>query len=154
MSPAPELQADFDGIARLEEAGARAESPYLHWLARQLPSRLGTVLEVGCGTGAFSRLLAARADRVLALDLSPEMIRVAQARSTTYPNVRYEVCDFEAWAPPPEAFDAVVSVATLHHLAFVPALEKMKQALRPGGVLGILDLLDLRGARHLGRNFV
>jgi SAM-dependent methyltransferase len=43
-----------------------------------------------------------------------------------------------------ESFDAVMSIATLHHLPLAPALERFKQLLRPGGVLVVVGLYRLR----------
>jgi len=43
----------------------------------------------------------------------------------------------------PESFDFIASIATLHHLPLVPALERFKQLLRPGGVLAVIGLYRL-----------
>ncbi|HEX6751031.1 MAG TPA: class I SAM-dependent methyltransferase [Longimicrobium sp.] len=150
--PTAQVRADFDGIARLEEAHGAREGPYVRWLADQLRDDVGEALEIGCGTGELTRLLAARASYVLAIDLSPEMIRVARERSPSFPNVEYRVADVTAWEMPRGRFDCVASVATLHHLPFEPAVTAMRDALRPGGWLLILDILTRPGLRHLPRN--
>ena len=82
---------------------------------------------------------------VLALDLSPEMIRVAEDRSAGYPNIIYQVADVLAWDFPVERFDCVASIATFHHLPMEPMLAAIKAALKPGGVLLILDLYESQG---------
>ncbi len=41
----------------------------------------------------------------------------------------------------PESFDCIASIATLHHLPHDTVLRKLKDALRPGGVLLVLDLV-------------
>jgi SAM-dependent methyltransferase len=87
-----------------------------------------------------------------ALDLSPEMIRVARARSAGIPNLAFHVADVEAAPPAPEAYDCVVSIGTLHHLDAARALCDMRAALRPGGTLLLLDLLHRPGLRGLPRN--
>jgi ubiquinone/menaquinone biosynthesis C-methylase UbiE len=102
-------------------------------------------LEIGCGTGRFSRLLAARSDRVLALDLSPQMVRVARERSKHCPNIDYQVADARTWAFPVERFDCVASIATLHHLPADETLHRMAEALRAGGTLIVLDLFQEEG---------
>ncbi|MCC7447624.1 MAG: methyltransferase domain-containing protein [Anaerolineae bacterium] len=134
------VRADFDRIALLSQEGWDHNSHYHNFLLKHLPAHCAGALEIGCGTGAFSRLLAQRSERVLALDLSPQMIRVARERSNQYPNIRYEVADVLEWAFPTEQYDCIVSIATLHHLPLAEMLGKMKQASKPGGVLLVLDL--------------
>lgn len=139
------VRADFDRIALLEGEGWDHSAQYHDFLLRRVPSPCGEALEVGCGAGAFSRLLAGAARRVVALDLSPNMIRVAEERSATFPNIEFRVADVLATGLSAERFDCVVTVATLHHLPLAEALRKMKGALKPGGVLLVLDLFRPSG---------
>ena len=48
------------------------------WLARTLAGR--RILEIACGTGYWTRFLAPVASQLLAIDASPETLRIAQAR--------------------------------------------------------------------------
>ncbi|HEX8244511.1 MAG TPA: class I SAM-dependent methyltransferase [Longimicrobium sp.] len=150
--PTADVQGDFDRVARAEEALGQRESPYVRWLAAHLPARIGEALEIGGGTGELTRLLAARASHVLALDLSPEMIRVARERSAGFSNAEFLVADVTAWELPRGRFDCVASVGTLHHLPLEPTVGAMRDALRPGGWLLVLDVLAGPGLRHLPRN--
>jgi SAM-dependent methyltransferase len=132
---------EFDRIALLTERhGGAAGETYHNYLMRHLPPRFENALEVGCGSGTFTRLLASRARSVTALDLSPEMIRLAKARSAGYPNVEYRLGDVMRLPLPAEGYDCIVSIATLHHLPLEQALLKLKDALKPGGTLVIHDL--------------
>jgi SAM-dependent methyltransferase len=141
------VREDFDRLAVLSEgSGWEHNSHYHPFLLRQLPQRLGEVLEVGCGTGEFTRLLAERCERVVAVDLSPRMIETARARSKDHPNVEYLVADAASWEFPSERFDCAASIATLHHLPLGPMLAKMRDALKPGGTLLLLDLYRARTA--------
>jgi ubiquinone/menaquinone biosynthesis C-methylase UbiE len=72
------VQSDFDRIAMIAQDGWDHNAPYHRYLLRHIPLRCEAALDIGCGTGSFSRLLAERADRVVALDLSPRMIEVAR----------------------------------------------------------------------------
>src|ERR1700694_2470790 len=56
------------------------------------------VLDVGCGTGWASRLLAAFAinGRVTGIDISDEMVRVARESSGSFPNVDFEIASAES----------------------------------------------------------
>ncbi len=134
------VRADFDRLAAFDEAGWSHNSHYHGYLLRQLPARVDRGLDVGCGTGTFARLLAARAGSVLGLDFSPEMIARARARSAGQANITYEVADVRTWPWPAASFDCIASIATLHHLPLAETLGQMAGALRPGGVLLVLDL--------------
>jgi SAM-dependent methyltransferase len=140
------VREDFDRLAALSEGGGWDHNSHYHpFLLRQLPERLGEALEVGCGTGEFSRLLAKRCETVLAVDLSPRMIEAARARSMDHPNVEYRVADAASWEFPSERFDCAASITTLHHLPLAPTLARMGGALRSGGTLLVLDLFRARG---------
>jgi ubiquinone/menaquinone biosynthesis C-methylase UbiE len=140
------VQADFDRIALLsEEEGWGHNSHYHGFLLRHLPPRCGEALDVGCGTGAFSRLLAARCDRVLGVDLSPQMVRVARERSGQHPNIEFQVADVMEVELPPDRFDCIASIATLHHLPMEPVLARLARSLRAGGTLLVLDLFQAEG---------
>ena len=73
------IQTDFDRIALVSLDGSLQNNHYHNFLLRQLRSHCQTALEIGCGKGEFSRRLAESSARVLALDLSPEMIRITCA---------------------------------------------------------------------------
>ncbi|MEM6754370.1 MAG: class I SAM-dependent methyltransferase [Cyanobacteria bacterium P01_C01_bin.38] len=136
------IRDDFDCIALNEQQGWNHNSHYHHFLLKQLPLKCKTVLDIGCGTGEFSRLLAKRAYKVIAIDLSPNMIEVAKENSKLYTNIDFQFADVLQWDFPPEKFDAIVSIATVHHLPIEKLLPNLKAALKPGGKLIILDLLE------------
>jgi SAM-dependent methyltransferase len=136
------IQQDFDRIALVSPDGSTQNNHYHNFLLRQLPIDCQDALEVGCGKGEFSRRLAERSKRVLALDLSPEMIRLAREQSTHLPNIEFQIADVMSHDLRPEGFDCIASLATLHHLPLREVLLKMKAALKPGGVLLILDLFE------------
>jgi ubiquinone/menaquinone biosynthesis C-methylase UbiE len=139
------IQADFDRIALLSDDVWNPNSHYHDFLLRQLPADCRTALEIGCGTGAFSRLLAKRSERVLALDLSPQMIRIAAERSAQFSNLEFRVVDVNAWEFPAGQFDCIATIATLHHLPMTDMLNRMKVALATGGVMLVLDLYQAKG---------
>ncbi|MEH1834442.1 MAG: class I SAM-dependent methyltransferase [Nostoc sp.] len=136
------IQNDFDRIALHEQEGWNHNSHYHNFLLKQLPAHCENVLDIGCGTGLFSRLLAKRADRVIAIDLSPKMIEVAKQKSRQHPKIDYQVADILQWEFPVKQFNAIVSIATVHHLPLENLLHNLQTALKPGGKLVILDLLE------------
>ena len=145
METTSQVRADFDRIALLSGGEWGHNGHYHAFLARHVPRPCGASLEIGCGTGAFSRLLAGVSERVLALDLSPNMVALARERSARFPNITFEVADVLTRALPAEGFDCVASIATLHHLPVAEVLPKIKRALKPGGVLLVLDLFQPEG---------
>ena len=121
---------------------------YHNFLLRYVPGNCEETLEIGCGSGLFSRRLAQRSQHVLALDLSPEMIRVARESSAKFPNIEFHVADVMTWNSPDAHFDCIATIATLHHLPLREAVLRMKAALKPGGVLLVLDLFGPQRLWH------
>ena len=140
MASAEKIQADFDRLAVLETEAWNHNDYYHSFLLRHVPTQCDQALDIGCGTGGFSRLLAQRAQYVLGLDLSSQMIRVAQERSAGFGNIEYRVADVLEYELPTAHFDCIVSIATLHHLPLDLMLEKMRATLKADGVLLVLDL--------------
>ena len=136
------IQADFDRLALLDAEGWTQNNHYHKFLLRQVRNDCQNALEVGCGTGAFARRLAERARHVVALDLSPAMISVARSRSAESSNIEFHVVDAIAWDFPAAHFDCIAAIATLHHLPLREMILKLKAALKPGGVLIVLDLFE------------
>lgn len=87
------IRNDFDCIALNEQEGWNHNNHYHHFLLKQLLFDCNTILDIGCGTGEFSRLLAKRADKVIAIDLSPNMIEFAKQHSKHYTNIDFQVAD-------------------------------------------------------------
>lgn len=145
------IQKDFDRIALASPEGSLQNAHYHNFLLRHLGSRRGRALEIGCGKGEFSRRLAQMFEHVVALDLSPEMIRIARAEPVS--NIEFELADVLTYDLPAETFDCIATLATLHHLPLQEVLLKIKAALKPGGVLLVIDLFEPvkwhgRPARH------
>ena len=148
------VQADFDRIALLSDDGWNHNNHYHSYLMARVPSSCKAALEIGCGMGTFSRLLAERSERVVALDLSPQMIRLAKERSKQYPNINFEVADAITREFPDEEFDCIVSIATLHHLPAEIMMRKIKRMLKVGGTFIGLDLFRVEGLSDVFANAV
>ncbi len=136
------IRADFDRIALLESDHWNHNSHYHDFLLRHVPSHCRRVLEIGCGTGSFTRRLAQRSERVLAVDLSPMMIQVAQERSREFSNIDFQVAEVGPDEFPAGGFDCIAAIATLHHLPIAETLSRMKESLNVNGRLVVLDLFQ------------
>lgn len=147
-----EIEGDFDAIARLMPSPP-VLSAAERWVLRQVPRQRQRALDIGCGVGDVARLLARDFAAVDAIDLSAGMIAEARRRAAEAPSVTFAVADMFEWlAERPESYDFIVTIATLHHVDFAAALRAMRDALRPGGRLAVVDLYDRRGVRHIATN--
>ena len=96
------------------------------------------VLEIGCGTGLFTEYFAQSGARLVAVDISDELIVRARRRNLPPDRVRFVVGAFEDCdlAGP---FDAVIGSSILHHLELRMALRKVHDLLKPGGAVSFAE---------------
>jgi SAM-dependent methyltransferase len=121
-----------NGLLRRIDAVNRAHpwshnAHYLPWVLRQVPPGARRALDVGCGTGTLLRGLARVVPAAEGIDRDPRVAALADARIL-------DLLDL----PPEPAYDLVTAVAVVHHLPLVPALERLKALVRPGGRLVIV----------------
>jgi ubiquinone/menaquinone biosynthesis C-methylase UbiE len=92
------------------------------------------VLEIGCGTGYFTKEIAKTGAGVTAIDISPELLKIAKDEIPDT-NVSFVIenaydLSFEA-----NCFDSIVGSSVLHHLEIEKAISEMFRVLKPGGSL-------------------
>ncbi|GGP35129.1 class I SAM-dependent methyltransferase [Streptomyces abikoensis] len=124
--------------------GLRDETTRQAWarlLRRWTPPGPARVLDVGCGTGSLSHLLAQAGHRVTGVDLSPRMVEEARAKLTAAGlEGRFLVGDAAA---PPTGDDLFDVVVCRHLLWTLPdphaALRQWTARLRPGGTLLLVE---------------
>ena len=109
------------------------------WILRQLPGRVGSALDVGCGSGDLARLLAGRAERVHGIDADPEITDRAGELTPAAAPVTYAVADALTGLGD-QPYDVITCVAVVHHLPFTRALETFRDRLAPGGTLVIVGV--------------
>jgi SAM-dependent methyltransferase len=136
----PQDAADFDPVAELY-ATARPSYPKqaVDWLIGQ---HAGTVVDVGAGTGLFTRLLDGRARTVIAVEPSTAMLTALRA---ALPGVEAVEGTGERM-PLPDASADIVTFAQAWHWVDAPAATaEVARVLRPGGRLGLVwNLRDER----------
>ncbi|RPF31243.1 trans-aconitate 2-methyltransferase [Streptomyces sp. TLI_185] len=101
---------------------------------------VGDVLELACGTGQWTRLLAARARSVTAVDAAAEVLALARAR-TAASTVEFVEADLFAWQPP-RRYDTVFFAFWLSHVPpkRLPRFwSTVADALAPGGKVIFID---------------
>jgi SAM-dependent methyltransferase len=130
-----ERQVRADSFGREAERYDRSRPGYPPALIDDIVGRYSdelSVLDVGCGTGIASRLLAERGAHVLGVDGDPEMAGIAARHG-----IPVEVAAFEAWDPAGRTFDRVASAQAWHWLDPELSTGKAMSVLRPGGRLCI-----------------
>ncbi|MFC4586016.1 class I SAM-dependent methyltransferase [Sphaerisporangium corydalis] len=116
-------------------------------ILRAIPAGAQHALDVGCGEGMLTRDLRRTIPHVTGIDLHAPSITQARehqnnvAQSLEHPSdIDYVLSDFLTHPFEPASFDFIASVATLHHMDAATGLARMRDLLRPGGVLAIIGL--------------
>jgi ubiquinone/menaquinone biosynthesis C-methylase UbiE/biotin operon repressor len=103
------------------------------------------VADLGAGEGTLAQLLAQRAEKVIAVDLSPKMVEFGQnlAVQNELTNLEYRIGDIEDPPIERESLDLAILSQALHHAERPQrALDAAYHLLKPGGRLIVLDLLQ------------
>lgn len=118
---------------------------------RAILDRLGlqpgaSILEIGCGTGRFVRMAVSQGYAVAAADVSRAMLDyvAAKVEEEGLPSIALQQAGFLTMEAAPETYDAVVSVAALHHLPDAwkyVALCRVHTCLKPGGQFILRDVV-------------
>jgi demethylmenaquinone methyltransferase/2-methoxy-6-polyprenyl-1,4-benzoquinol methylase len=153
--------AYYDARAVEYDRMLRAASRYDRSLAEEHPPLRETlrelaagadVTEIACGSGQWTRRLAAHARHVTALDASPAMLRIHRERVQA-PNVRRLEADVFAWQPE-RRYDLVFFAFWLSHVPpdrFDHFWTLVGQALRPTGHVLFVDERSWSGSEQYER---
>jgi 2-polyprenyl-3-methyl-5-hydroxy-6-metoxy-1,4-benzoquinol methylase len=96
------------------------------------------VLDFGCGEGQLATQLGRLGARVTGIDISPELIELAQRRAEldrVQDRVEFKVQDILESGLDDEPFDFIVCTDALHHVDLPLVLERLYRSLKPGGKL-------------------
>ncbi len=106
--------APVSGIRKTVRAGRdRMRQTLLDWLPQDLVGR--RILDAGCGTGALAVELAKRGAQVVAIDLSPTLVQLANERTPAELSARLEFISGDMLAPSLGHFDHVVCMDSVIH---------------------------------------
>lgn len=159
--------ARFGGIAASDDLEALAMDlsapPYPNrehveflddMFARMAPLEGRRVLEVGCGSGAFSVYTAAKGGEVTGLDVSGSVLEVARRRAQVNglaDRCRFLLAPIETFDEPDGSYDVVVGNQVLHHFELDEAMANVRRLLAPGGIAVFCEpvLLLPEAARRL-----
>jgi ubiquinone/menaquinone biosynthesis C-methylase UbiE len=98
-----------------------------------LPPGGGTGIDVGCGTGRWSMLVAPRVAHLHLLDASPQALAVARENLKSAGNVSFHAASVAAIPLPDASLDFAYSLGVLHHVPDTPAaIAAIAAKLKPG----------------------
>jgi SAM-dependent methyltransferase len=96
----------------------------------------GTVLEIGSGAGRITRMLSADFEKVIATDVSPDMLAYGRSRVSN-PNISWTLSDGDTIPAPDESIDAVFSCQVFQHFPSTALQRDMfsevRRVLKTGG---------------------
>lgn len=130
---------EWDAIRRLHAPEEQVEAAIKSALSG---AAIGSLLDLGTGTGRILELFAGEMERGVGIDLSSEMLSVARANleRAGVRNATVRQGDIYSLALPRDSFDVVVVHQVLHFLEDAPrALKEAARVLRPGGRLLVID---------------
>lgn len=111
---------------------------YYKWIKQQVSTR-SFILDIGCGDGSLIRFLEdGSKKRFVGIDRNESCITKAKKQSLSSSS-QFIGCDFENYTPE-ISFDAILFVASLHHMDMSAAIKKAKSLLSANGILLIVGL--------------
>ena len=151
------LKQQFDAIAsKYDSQRQHLIPPFQDFYTCGLPllkkvPQVHRVLDIGAGTGLFTWFLYQQFPQATytLVDLSPEMLAMAQQRFAGLPNFSFQVMDF-AVQDLPGTYDVIISALAIHHLdddQKYQLYQKVFTALNPGGVFINADQVQGRTPR-------
>src|SRR5205085_229663 len=108
----------------------------------RLPLAEKAALDVGCGSGRWSRWLTQQGARVIGVDATEAMLQAARAAA---PGIDFRHMSATALEFPAASFDLAVCITVIQHLQPAEqllAIAEICRVVRPGGHLVVLDLID------------
>jgi len=109
-------------------------------IVRRLPERRVKAIDVGCGDGFFTKLLAETQSEVTGIDNSDAYLRNARHNCGNIGNIRFVKGDVGELPVDDGSLDVVWSAHSMHSYPDVKtALQEFRRVLRPGGLLAVLE---------------
>ena len=96
------------------------------------------LLELGCGTGYFTKEIAKTKANIVAIDISPELLTIAK-ENVTDENVTFREENAYNMSFEDNRFDFVIGSSVLHHLDIKKALSEIYRVLKKDGIISFTE---------------
>ncbi len=150
MAGERDIRLTFDGVVDIYDR-ARPSYPdeLFDLLFAALPDQ-PHVLEIGPATGQATTSLLARGAHVTAVELGPTLAAALEHKFTADSRLTVVNASFEEAPVPRKSFDAVTVATAYHWIAPTAQIERPIELLKPTGVLGVIDLIQVDSAIDQG----
>jgi SAM-dependent methyltransferase len=127
------IAAEFDGLMNELDLDRRMQAVFNRMLGRERLTG-AQVLDIGCGTGAFSLCALSRGSTVTSVDIGRNLLKIARHKGVTRP----VQADARLLPFADSSFDLVISSECIEHTGDASAaVREMLRVLRPGGRLAL-----------------
>lgn len=109
---------------------------YNSWIKKHVYNK-SKILDVGCGNGYLDYYLYDGINHITGLDTDINKIKID---NKTYPNLKFIRADFINYDFKDEKYDAIIFVASIHHMNHQKAIKKAKKLLNNNGIIIIVGL--------------
>lgn len=96
-----------------------------------------TMLELGCGTGEYTKLIASRfpKSKIIGIDISPDILKVAESKCAKLKNVKFHTSSAYDMKFKDKSFDVVFGFYILHHLNARKLSPEINRVMKSSGIL-------------------
>jgi ubiquinone/menaquinone biosynthesis C-methylase UbiE len=137
----------YDRVAELYDAAFRdikVRRDEWKWLSKHLGDLSGkTVIDIGCGNGALMKELLPKAGKCIGLDISPAIVRRAEAMNSDFSNAEFRLLNGPSLPLEDHSVDVVVSLLSFRYLDWDPLMDELRRVLKPGGKILIVDMITV-----------
>ncbi len=135
------IELQFNRCAQVYDQYAVVQKRMAYRLIETLNNKIKdpkNILEIGCGTGFMTRLLYDHysSAQITTIDIAEKMVQQAQERLGSPSRIIWLHGDVEEMVLETQAYDLIVSNATVHWFSDIrDTLKKLESSLRPGGFM-------------------
>ena len=140
-----QVDTTYDSVAELyddtfDDIAVRRDE--WNWLVRALGDcENKSILDIGCGNGAFLQKLSGRIGEGVGVDLSAKMLDQARGRCANQTNLSFAQITGPELPFADDRFDAVISVLSFRYLDWDPIVQEILRVLKPGGQFVVIDMV-------------